>query len=370
MKKFYTLSLVLFVSTLFAQIPAGYYNTATGTGYSLKTQLYNIIKGHTDQGYAGLYVTYRQSDADKYYEKNNTLLDIYSENPGGADAYEYTYGGGAQDDGSGGTAEGQKYNREHIVPQSYFDSELPMYADAHFIVPTDKYVNGKRDNLPFGKVNTSNQTFTNGSKLGANLNSGYSAGYSSTVFEPIDEFKGDVARMILYFVTRYETQLAGFYSGASAGLQSKVMFDGSENKALSDTFLKILVTWHNQDPVSQREIDRNNAIYLRQRNRNPYIDHPEYIQTIWGAALATEQFETLSQIAVFPNPSNDNRINIQSEQVLEEIVLININGQIIQQIKKPAATGSTYTLNNIPQGFYLLKLNANNQSTTKKVIIN
>lgn len=370
MKKFYTLFLALTAIAAFAQIPNGYYNTATGTGYTLKTQLHNIIDGHTDRGYAGLYVTYTTSDKDFYYENNGTLLDMYSENPTGPDAYEYEYGSSQQDDGTLGTAEGQRFNREHIVPQSYFNSALPMYADAHFIVPSDKYVNGQRGNFPFSKVGTATLTTSNGSKKGSNLNSGYSAGYTATVFEPIDEFKGDIARMILYFVTRYEGQLSGFYTSTNiSSTQSKAMFDGTENRALSDTFLNVLLTWHQQDPVSQREIDRNNAIYVRQRNRNPYIDHPEYATSVWGAIAGTND-ALASKLTVYPNPSVNNKVNIYSETILDNIEVININGQLIQRIQKPQAANNTYTVEQLPQGFYLLKATSGNQTVTKKVVVN
>lgn len=372
MKKIFTLSLLLSTVAALAQIPAGYYNSATGTGYTLKTQLHNIIDDHTDQGYAGLYITYLTSDKDFYYENNGTLLDMYSENPNGADAYEYQYGSDQQDDGSGGTSEGQKFNREHIIPQSYFDAngEFPMKSDAHFVVPSDKYVNAQRGNLPFSRVGAATLTTTNGSKKGQNLNSGYSAGYTGEVFEPIDEFKGDIARMFFYFVTRYEGQLAEFYNSANASsTQTKAMFDGTENDAFSDTFLSVLQTWHNLDPVSQREIDRNNAIYNRQGNRNPFIDHPEYVSAIWGGTMSVEDAFTTT-LSVYPNPAVNGELNIYSEAGLDEIQLININGQILQQIKNPASSTNTYKLNNLPQGFYMLKLTANEQSATKKIIVN
>ncbi|KGO88737.1 ribonuclease [Flavobacterium rivuli WB 3.3-2 = DSM 21788] len=370
MKKNYSLLLVLLTTAVFGQIPANYYNTATGTGYALKTQLHNIIDGHTDRGYAGLYVTYTTSDKDFYYENNGTLLDIYSEIPSGEDSYEYTYGSDQQDDGSLGTAEGQRFNREHIVPQSYFASALPMYADAHFIVPTDKYVNGQRGNFPFGKVNMATLTTTNGSKKGANLNSGYSAGYTATVFEPIDEFKGDVARMILYFVTRYQGQLSGFYSSTNvSSTQSKAMFDGTEDHALSNTFLNILLTWHANDPVSQRELDRNNAIYRRQSNRNPYIDHPEYAAQIWGEVAGLNTFAA-NTVTVYPNPAVNHEVNIYSESPLENIEVINLNGQLIQSIQKPQATSNAYIVKNLSQGFYMLRATSGNQTVTKKIIVN
>jgi len=360
MNKFYTLILSLVTIAGFAQIPANYYNSATGTGYTLKTQLYNIIRNHNDRGYAGLYTTYRTSDKDFFYENNGTMLDMYSENPTGPDAYEYTYGQ-LQDDGTLGNNEGERYNREHLIPQSVFTSATPMYSDAHFVVPSDKRVNGVRNNFPFGKVLNASFTSTNGSKLGNNTNSGYSAGYGSTVFEPIDEFKGDIARMLLYFATRYENLVAGY---------SYTMFNNTNDQVFNTTFKNILLEWHRMDPVSNREIARNNAVYARQNNRNPYIDHPEYVNMIWGPALSTTTFETFADVSVYPNPSYDHKINIYSETTLDEIQLVNINGQLIMQIQKPASTNNSYILENLPQGFYFVKLTSGNQHATKKVIIN
>ncbi|MES2811806.1 MAG: endonuclease [Bacteroidota bacterium] len=277
MKKNYLLLLLLTSFIGFAQIPAGYYNTATGTGYVLKTQLYNIIKGHTDRGYDGLYDTYQTSDKDNYYENDGTVLDMYSERPSSSDPYNYSLGS-TQRCGSY-SIEGDCYNREHIVPQSVFNEDFPMVSDAHHIPPTDGKVNGYRSNYPHGMVGTldtppatiSNPT-QNGSKLGNGLNSGYSTGYTGVVFEPIDEFKGDIARMYLYFATRYENVVAGY---------NYDMFNHTSNQVFTNTFKSILLAWHAQDGVSQREIDRNNAIYARQGNRNPYIDHPEWVDAVW-----------------------------------------------------------------------------------------
>ncbi|RZJ51376.1 MAG: T9SS type A sorting domain-containing protein [Chryseobacterium sp.] len=268
MKKIYS-SVLLLVFTIagFAQIPSGYYNNATGTGYTLKTQLYNIIKGHTDNGYAGLYTTYQTSDVDNFYENDGSVLDMYSENPSGTDPYNYSTGS-TQRCGNY-SAEGDCYNREHIIPQSVFDEKSPMVSDAHFITPTDGKVNGMRSNYPHGTVSSATYTSQNGSKLGS---SGVS-GYSGTVFEPINAFKGDIARMYFYFATRYENTVAGY---------SYAMFNGTSNQVFTTAFLNLLLTWNAQDPVSAREIARNNAVYGRQGNRNPYIDHPEYVNQIWG----------------------------------------------------------------------------------------
>lgn len=279
MKHLFFFGILFFVNLGFSQVPNGYYNSATGTGYTLKTQLHNIINAHNDQGYNAIDAFFVEHDLDNYYENNTTILDIYSENPSGADPYNFTPNSDACGQYS---SEGDCYNKEHIIPQSVFNSENPMRGDAHQLFPTDGRVNGFRGNYPMGRVDDNNLTSQsgisnptqNGSKLGNNVNIGYSAGYSGVVFEPIDEFKGDVARAHFYFATRYEN-LIDQWGGYA-------MFDGSSEKVFETVFLNILLQWHAMDPVSQKEIDRNNAIYYQhQNNRNPFVDHPEYVTAIW-----------------------------------------------------------------------------------------
>lgn len=273
MKKF--LFIFAFVSFLAnAQAPSGYYNSANGlSGASLKTALSTIItNGHQDKGYSGLWTGYKTTDIDKNYENDGSILDIYSEKPAGTDPYKYTPGTNQCGTYS---VEGNCYNREHIVPQSLFNEASPMVSDIHFIRATDGKVNGMRSNYPFGKVGTATFTSKNGSKLGNSV----SSGYSGTVFEPIDEFKGDVARMIFYFVTRYQSKLSTFSSGNMLGSST---FPG-----LQTWELNVLLAWHNQDPVSQAEINRNNASYTFQGNRNPFIDNPNYVNLIWGSGSTT-----------------------------------------------------------------------------------
>ena len=333
----------------------------------LKTQLFNIINDHTDRGYGGLYTTYLTSDVDNYYENNGTMLDMYTENPTGTEC-EYVYGGGLQDDGTLGNAECQRYNREHLIPQSVYSSATPMYSDAHCVVPSDKYVNAQRDNWPFSKVNTATNTYSNGSKKGQNLNSGYSSGYTGTVFEPIDEFKGDIARMIFYFVTRYESKLSGFSTGNMLGT--------STYPGLQTWERDVLLAWHNLDPVSQAEINRNNASYTFQGNRNPFIDNPNYVCDIWITQcntvdiLSSESFSFENKISIYPNPAINNEVTISSETELKSIVLYNINGQIIQEIKNPTRVDNSYKVNNLSSGFYLVQLASENGVATKKVIVN
>ncbi len=282
MKKITTL-LVLFITVnLLAQIPAGYYDSATGTGYALKTQLYQIINSTNDglateytansYSYNSLYTAYQTTDTDTMYENDGTVLDMYSENPSGNDPYNYNHSG--SDTCGNYSSEGDCYNREHLMPQSVFNSASPMKSDVHFVVPSDGKVNGQRSNHPFGEVSNPTWTSLNGSKLGSNTY----GNYSGTVFEPIDEFKGDIARMLFYFATRYENQVASW---------NHDMLNGTSDQVYADWFLAMLISWHNADPVSQREIDRNNACFAYQNNRNPFIDHPEWVATIWSGSMDT-----------------------------------------------------------------------------------
>ncbi|KAB1229773.1 endonuclease [Chryseobacterium viscerum] len=287
---FFLLS-VIFINTS-AQAPAGYYNAANGlTGPALKTALKNIITaGHQDHGYGGLWTGYLTTDRDYFYENDGTILDIYSEKPNGPDPYNYTPITNQCGNYSG---EGSCYNREHIIPQSLFNEASPMVSDINFIRATDGKVNGMRSDYPFGVVNSVSFQSQNGSKLGTSA----SLGYSGTVFEPIDAFKGDVARMILYFVTRYEEKLQGFSSG---GMLGNVAFPGLQPWALNQ-----YLAWNTMDPVSPEEIARNNASFTYQGNRNPFIDNPNYANLIWTNIPPDTEAPTAATNLVASNPTSN-----------------------------------------------------------------
>lgn len=359
MKKIYSVAFLLIVTLGFAQIPPNYYATATGSGFTLKTQLFNKISSHTNVGYGGLWTLYYTSDV----KSNGKVWDIYSN-------CDFTFGtanGGNQDNGSGGTSECQKYNREHTFPKSWFQDAAPMYSDAFHVMPTDKKVNGVRGNYAYGIVGTATYTSNNGTKLGNCVAPGYP--YALPVMEPADEFKGDIARNYFYMATCYQN-LIGSWQNNDA--DANTILDGSNDNVFEPWFLNMLITWHNQDPVSAKEIARNNAIYGAQNNRNPYIDHPEYVCQIWSTACAALSTPTLeyATISVYPNPSNGNKVNIDSNVTIDAIELVNINGQIVLNINNPVFNNNSYTLENLPQGFYFLRLSSENQSIIKKVIIN
>ena len=337
MRKFFTyVSLGIFSITL-GQIPNGYYNGTSGLEKAaLKSKLADIISnGHKDKGYDGLWTAYKTSDVDKYYENDGTLLDMYSENPNGKDPYTYRLGTNQCGNYSG---EGSCYNREHTIPQSSFNDASPMRNDAHHVVPTDGYVNGKRSTHPFGLVSSSPSWVSeNGSKIGKSI----VEGYSGTVFEPIDEFKGDFARIFFYFATRYEDKLQNF---------SFPMLGKSAYPGLTSWSIPLLLKWHREDPVSTRELDRNNAIYQYQGNRNPFIDHPNFVESIWGDGTITEK----------PVDPNDT----EAPTIPTELEHQNITSTTVELLWQPSSDNNEVTAYKIYSNGTLLKTVAISELTT------
>lgn len=211
----------------------------------------------TSKNYGSLPSFYNNTTAfkDLYYENDKTILDVYSENPSGIDPYTFSIY-----ETTGGANEGDGTNREHVIPQSWFNRLEPIRSDAQFVWPTDIKVNNIRGNYPHGEVVKVSKTSQNGSKLGTNSNGKY-------VFEPIDEFKGDIARCYLYFAITYAEQ--NIYI-------SNDVFSNNTISHLTDEYLKLYLKWNNNDPVDSFDINRNNQIYnIYRAVRNPFIDYPE-----------------------------------------------------------------------------------------------
>jgi endonuclease I len=296
-KKFYYISILLMTAfAVYPQVPQGYYSSISGkSGATLKTALFNVIKNPSVTSYAGLWTSFQTTDR----RSDGKVWDMYSDVPNGTPDYLYVFGNNQCGSYSG---EGDCYNREHSFPKSWFNDASPMYSDLFHLYPTDGYVNGKRSNYPFGEVGIYTWKSSNGSKLGQNT----SPGYTGTVFEPIDEYKGDFARTYFYMVTCYEDKVAGWVSNSEA----TPVLAGNKYPAFKDWVISLLLKWSRQDPVSQKEIDRNNRVYSIQNNRNPYIDYPELAEYVWGNKTSEPFSLDGPQISVSPSSGIDFGKNI------------------------------------------------------------
>ena len=220
-----------------------------------------------------------------------------------------------------------------------------MKNDVVHILPTDGYTNGRRSNWPYSEVGGATWTSQNGSKLGSSNVSGY----SGTAFEPIDEFKGDLARVYFYMATRYENEIGSWENNSS---NADAVLDGTNDHVFEDWYLNLMVKWSNEDPVSQKEIDRNNKIYDFQQNRNPFVDHPEYITLIWVDPSAVVNPLDL-KLTIYPNPVG-NRLHVSYANSEEATYfIVNMSGQKIK-------SGVLHTnennidVGNYQKGLYLL----------------
>ena len=244
-----------------AAIPAGYYTSLTGkTGPELKTAVHNIIKNMTltNTSYAAIYSalssTFQRTDL---YPDSREWWDMYSDIP----RYAPSFSG---------------LNREHSFPKSWWGGSQTVnaYIDLNHLYPADGPANHAKSNYPLGEVNTSqNIKYNNGVvKVGYPV-SGQGGG-ASYVFEPNEEYKGDFARAYFYMVTCYQD-----YTWAS---NYSWMLQNGTYPTLTTWALNLLMRWAKEDPVSQKEIMRNEEVYRIQNNRNPFIDYPLLADYIWG----------------------------------------------------------------------------------------
>lgn len=260
-----------------AQVPTGYYDNAQGLeGDELRVALHNQIKGHTRVSYNSIWDHFYKTDR----KSDTTVWDMYSDIPSpGTPPYTYRF---FQDQcRTIGRAEGACYVREHSFPKNYWGggskASDTMYYDLFHIIPTDSWVNGHRSNHPYGVV-AGPATTLNGGKRGPNAYSFEGTAFIGTVFEPTDAYKGDLARNYFYMATRYLSRLESWNS------YSPVIKNGD----LAPWVVAMMTEWHVNDPVSQKEISRNDSIFTIQGNRNPFIDHPEYVHLIWKMSQAGE----------------------------------------------------------------------------------
>jgi endonuclease I len=337
MKKRYTvyivpllISIMLFPIFAAGQIPPGYYDEAMGlTGEELKQVLHDIIDDHDEPSYNDLRdFILKESDEDPN-NPNNVIL-LYS----GISRPKSMFGGNIGD-----------WNREHVWAKSHgdFGNTPPSGTDAHHIRPTDVQVNSSRGNLDFD--------------MGGSPVQGAPGCYKdSDSFEPRDEVKGDVARMILYMDVRYE--------GENGELDLTAVDEVNTAPAPEHGKLSVLLEWHQQDPPDDFERNRNDVVYSYQDNRNPFIDHPEFVEQIWGNPSSISMNDQVV-FSYYPNPVN-NQLYLEFQgNNCYSYSLKNVNGKKVLEGRLKASPNSINTTF-VNDGLFLLLIKDENNAVIKQ----
>lgn len=261
MRRFFIqIMMLLFATTAIAQ--AEYYTSIDGTkgGAALKTALYNLIKNHQQISYgsgtSSTWGAFYTTDA-VIENGQRRVLDMYSN--------EKRYFG---DKGSAVSG----MNIEHSVAKSWWGGgKNNAYCDLHHLNPSDQNANSRKSNYPLGELTS--VSWDNGVTFVGKANID---GSSQNAYEPCDEYKGDFARTFMYMFTCYQ-DLTWEYTWMN--------YENSTYPTLKPWAVELLLKWHKQDPVSEKEVNRNNAVHAVQGNRNPYIDYPQLADYVWGDSI-------------------------------------------------------------------------------------
>jgi len=306
MMKYIIISLFLF-SSLYADIPEGYYDSvSTLSGEALKSALHDIIDNNTNTNYDATPTGSRGQMYAYFDNYTNTVRCVYT----GLDV-AHTYGDFSPP---------AEINCEHSYCQSWFEGipeQAIAKADIHHLFPVQLTVNSSRGNNPLDNVSTISHTYNTDnnyySYLGTNAD-------GNTVFEPADQHKGNAARALLYFAVRYEMGLTQF----------------------DVDMLATLVNWHEADPADTQEQTRNDAIYDFQNNRNPFVDHPEYVDDIWGETPQDEIPPTIKNITF----NSSSSITVNFSETVDETTSENTSNYSLSSIGNPTVAVRGVNSNN------------------------
>ncbi len=349
MKKniFLFLSFIAFTQ-LFGQTIPAYYSSIdfTLTGVPLKNQLTTLITNtHTNElTYGELWNALKIVDEDPANNSNVALIYGWPNTTSGQHAI-------TRSKNSNGGNSGE-WNREHTYAKSLGTPALGESgpgSDAHHLRASDVQWNNARGSKKFA-AGTGNS-----GSVGAN-------------WYPGDNWKGDVARMMMYMYVRYGTRCLP----ANVGVGSTV--------GTPDGMIDLFLQWNVEDPVSQVEIQRNNYLggngTYAQGNRNPFIDNPYLATIIWGGTPAEDKWGLLStnkaelvEFNVYPNPAPKNTIYISTKEKIDLITVYNLEGKLIKKVSNPQFNDEVFTITHLKSGTYILKLKSGKKATTKKFIV-
>ena len=341
-------------------IPQGYYDQANNlSSDELKEALHQIISNHVIFPYTSnstdTWDILQESDQDP--NENNNMILVYT---GRSQEKGYRDGSGnySQYENGNGT-QSNSWNREHIWPKSHGfpDEDDNAYTDVHNLKPCDRSVNSSRGTKDFD--------------FGGNQHSEASDCLTdSDSWEPPDYVKGDIARILFYMVVRYDPGVD--HENNTFDLEL-VDYTTPNNTEPILGKLSSLLDWHLSDPVDDFEINRNEIIFGFQQNRNPFIDHPNLVNYLWGDNVGLVWNDNLTipeneiiKTIIYPNPSSG-IINFSSDMEDEIIEIFNLNGQNI--LNKIIDSSNSVELD-LPSGIYFLRSNTKSGIYNSKLIIN
>jgi endonuclease I len=329
-------------SLCFGQVPDGYYDSAAGLeGNELKTALYTIIKGHTEYPYtdSGTDTWDILKETDKDPDNPDNVILLYTGWSVNA-AQEWNSGSG--------------WSREHVWSKSHgdFGTSNGPGTDAHHLRPCDPSVNSAKSNRWFDSCTVEyydNDVFT-----------GSYTSYDDWLWQPRDEVKGDVARMIFYMAARYEGE---------NGEPDLYLIDylPADNNTKEPVYAKLstLMAWHLADPPDDWEMNRNDIIYSYQNNRNPFIDNPDYAGLIWGETTNITAPE-ISGLSVY---AKDEHIRIVNENILQgHVYVYNTGGMLISQSRLDGNI-TDIDSGNLNSGLYIVQVVADGFVEGFKVVV-
>jgi len=346
-----------------AEIPAGYYDAADGkSGAELKTAVHRIVQNFINLDFDGFSALHW---GDNYFKSSDWHPDGY---------YWDMYSDIQRNEYDSGL-----FDREHCMPRSWWGTSVDYgraNGDLNNLFPAESAANGRKSNLPLGQ--TTNPTWTNNVvKVGPNS---FSSAYTGNVFEPADEYKGDFARTYLYMVTSYEDYNIRWKDDGMS------MLNNETYPVFKDWAISLLLNWCRQDPVSQKEINRNDSVFKLQQNRNPFIDIPDLVEYIWGnKKTQTISIENKATQPTFITPSSGVSVNFgnvltsanaRTRSVPIKGVLLNlpITIDFLENTSNFFSTGNAPTVSqaNQPDGYFLpILYNPTSEGThTAKLRIN
>ena len=307
--------------------------------------------GFSGGSYDGLNEWYKTTDI----RSDGKIHDYYS------NATNFTPG---TDQCGSYSGEGSCYNREHSIPKSWWGGGTSNQGcDIYIVVPTDGYVNNRRSAFPFGEVSSPTYSSKNGfCKLGPNTFSGY----TGTAFEPNDEYKGDFARIYFYAVSKWDS--VNFASGG----QGDTTFNKNGTYGLTDYGKNLMYKWHTLDPVSDWELSRQDKCELKQGNRNPFVDHPEYADYLWGGVeIGSETSDdpslTVSPTTLSVEVNGTETVTATKRNTTDTIYWSITSGS--SNISLSASTGSNVTVTGLAEGSSTITVTCGSLTKTVSVTV-